>query len=210
MVRGIAALLLASALIGAQPTVAATPLLKRIVLTPGQIGAGYRMHMIAQGNIVKNQVTLDLCDLEFPSERLRKARLQMAYLHPGGVTQISNEVVSYMTGGAIRALLELHEALKTCPRHPVTGPVQGSVPTRHRLTRLTVPHLSLPYLAVLDHLSARIGGKRVSRSAIAVYEIRGNVLSAIYTDGTGSISAQRRVAFRAAAASAKNLTRALP
>ena len=74
MVRGIAALLLASALIGAQPTVAATPLLKRIVLTPGQIGAGYRMHMIAQGNIVKNQVTLDLCDLEFPSERLRKAR----------------------------------------------------------------------------------------------------------------------------------------
>ena len=55
MVRGIAALFLASALMGAQPTVAATPLLKRIVLAPRQIGAGYRMHMIAQGNIVKNQ-----------------------------------------------------------------------------------------------------------------------------------------------------------
>jgi hypothetical protein len=208
--RRIAALVLVVAVVGVAPSAAAAPLLKRIVLTPRQVGTGYRMRMLDQGDVVKNQVSLDLCDFRFPSERLRTGRLQFVYLHGGEITQVSNEVVSYRAGGARRALAELRKALTACPRHPVIGPVHVSVPTTHRLTRLGVHGLSLSYVAVLDRVSGTIRGKKVTRSGIAVYEIRGNVLSAIYTDGRGSISAQRKVAFHSATESAKNLTHALP
>jgi hypothetical protein len=208
--RSVAAVLLVAALAGVARGAAATPLLERIVLTPAQVGAGYRMRMLPQGDVVKHQVSLDLCDFAFPSDGLRTGRLQVAYLHGGHVPQISNEVLSYTAGGTKAALAELNRALATCPARPMTGPVSGSVPTTHRLSRLVVPHLSLAYVAVHDQASARIRGKTVRRSAVAVYEVRRNVLSAIYSDGTGSLAAQEELTFHAANASARNLTRALP
>ncbi len=45
---------------------------------------------------------------------------------------------------------------------------------------------------------------------MAVYEVRRNVLSAIYSDGAGSLAAQEKLTFHAASESARNLTRALP
>jgi len=207
--RRVAAVLLVAAAVGVAPGAASTPLLKRIVLAPTQVGAGYRMRMLPQGDVVKNQVSLDLCDFAFPTDRLRTGRLQVAYLHAGKVPQISNEVLSYTAGGARVALAELNRAFATCPTRPMKGPVSGSVPTTHRLSRLVVPHLSPAYIAVLDRASARVRGKTVSNSAVAVYEVRGNVLSAIYTDGTGSLTAQEHVAFPAATESAGNLMHAV-
>ena len=180
------------------------------MLTPQQVGTGYTMHMLPQGNLVKNQVSLDLCDFRFASERLRTHRLQMAYLHAGRVPQVSNEVVSYKPGGARHALGELAGAYASCPAHPTVGPVQGAAPTRHRLIRVVVPHLSAPYLAVVDRATATIQGKWRAWTGVAIYQIRGNVLSAVYTDGTGSVKAQLVVAFHAALQSADNLRRTAP
>src|SRR5881275_29739 len=66
--RRVAAVLVVVALAGVARGAAATPLLQRIVLTPAQVGAGYRMRMLPQGDVVKNQVSLDLCDFAFPSD----------------------------------------------------------------------------------------------------------------------------------------------
>ena len=195
--------------VAATNAVAAVPSLERVLLQPNQVGAGYLMRKFEQGSVVKNQVSLDLCGFIFPSERLRTGRLQVAYLHDGGVTQLSNEVVSYRGGGARQALVELRRAVTRCPRSPVRGPVQGTVPIAHRLTRITDARLLKPYVAVVDRNTASVNGKRMVKWAVSVYQIRGNILSAVYTDGTGSVSAQRRIALHAASESAKNLRQAV-
>jgi hypothetical protein len=193
----------------ATKVIAAVPSLDRVLLEPKQVGDGYLMRKFEQGDVVKNQVSLDLCGFIFPSERLRTARLQVAYLHSGGVTQLSNEVVSYRGRGARQAVTELRQAVTRCPRRPVRGPVRGTVPIAHRLTRITDARLLKPYIAVVDRNTASINGKRVVKWSVSVYQIRRNVLSAIYTDGTGSVPAQRRIALHAASESAKNLREAI-
>ena len=185
--------------------VAAGPLLERVLLQPGQVGAGYLMSKFEQGSVVTNQVSLDLCGFRFPSESLRTGRLQVAYLHDGRVTQVSNEVVSYRGRGTVQALTELRRAVTRCPRFAVRGPVVGAVPIAHRLTRITDARLLKPYVAVVDRNTAVVNGRRAVKWNVRVYQIRGNVLSAIYTDGRGTVAAQRRVALHAASESAKNL-----
>lgn len=189
---------------------AAGPVLERVLLQPSQVGAGYSMSKFEGGSVVKGQVSLDLCGFIFPSERLRTGRLQVAYLHGGGVTQISNEVVSYRGRGVRQALTELRRAVTRCPRVPVRGPVQGAVPIAHRLTRITDRRLLKPYVAVLDRNTAVVGGRRLVKWSVGVYQIRGNILSAIYTDGRGTAAAQKRVALHAASEAAKNLRQAIP
>jgi hypothetical protein len=199
-------------LLGAATTdvVAAGPLLERVLLQPNQVGAGYTMSKFEQGSVVRNQVSLDLCGFRFPSERLRTGRLQVAYLHDGAVTQVSNEVVSYRGRGTQQALTELRRAVTRCPRVAVRGPVVGAVPIAHRLTRITDARLLKPYVAVADRNTAVVNGRRVVKWNIRVYQVRGGILSAIYTDGRGSVAAQRRVALHAASAAAKNLRQAIP
>ena len=187
----------------------AGPLLERVLLQPNQVGDGYLMSKFEQGSVVTNQVSLDLCGFRFPSERLRSGRLQVAYLHDGGVTQLSNEVVSYRGRGTQQALTELRRAVTRCPRVAIRGPVVGAVPIAHRLTRITDARLLKPYVAVVDRNTAVVNGKRVVKWNVRVYQVRGSVLSGIYTDGRGSVAAQKRVALHAASESAKNLRQAI-
>jgi hypothetical protein len=191
----------------AAPTaaLAAAPSLRTIVLRPSQVGAGYRMAVIPGGDRVKGQVTLDLCGQRFASEKLRVARLQVAYGHRGKVPQLSNEVVRYRPGGARQALRELRHAATHCPKGPVTGPVRGVGPIRYRLTRVTDSRLLKQYVAVVMHAQGLISGRPVRITAFLAYQIRGDVLSAVYTDGTGTADVQRRFGLHAAAASAKRL-----
>jgi hypothetical protein len=196
--------------VAATNVTAAGPLLERVLLQPNQVGDGYMMSKFEQGSVVTNQVSLDLCGFRFPSERLRTGRLQVAYLHDGGITQVSNEVVSYRGRGTQQALTELRRAVTRCPRVAVRGPIVGAVPIAHRLTRITDARLLKPYVAVVDRNTAVVNGRRVVKWNVRVYQVRGNVLSAIYTDGRGSVAAQRRVALHAASESAKNLRQAIP
>jgi len=189
--------------------VAAGPLLERVLLQPNQVGAGYLMSKFEGGSVVTNQVSLDLCGFRFPSERLRTGRLQVAYLHDGGVTQLSNEVVSYRGRGTQQALTELRRAVARCPREAVLGPVVGAVPIAHRLTRITDARLLKPYVAVLDRNTAVVNGRHTVKWNVRVYQVRGNILSAVYTDGRGTVAAQRRLALHAASAAAKNLRQAI-
>lgn len=194
----------------AVPASAATPLLQRVLLRPGQVGAGYQLLRFKQGNVVTGQVTLDLCGFSFKSERLRVARRQVAYLRHGKVVQLSNEVVRYRHGGAQQALRELRSAAARCPRGPVSGPVRGVGPITYRVTRITDRRLLPAHLAVLVHGVGKVNGPYVDTTVLQVFQVRGDVLSGVYTDGTGGIRAQRRVGLHAAAESAKNMKRFTP
>jgi hypothetical protein len=201
-------LLAAVALAAAAPVGAAVvkaPSLASIVLRPGEVGKGFHMLVIPGGNRVQGQVTLDLCGQVFPSEKLRIARLQVGYLDAGNHPLLSNEVVRYRPGGAAQAMRELQHVATHCPKGPVTGPVHGVGPIRYRLTRVTDRRLLKPYLAVIEHGTGKTNGHRVNFTAFGVYQIRKNVLSAIYTTGEGSIQAQRRLGLRAAVKSEARL-----
>jgi hypothetical protein len=180
--------------------------LNRVVLRAVQVGPGYQLHQRPDGQGVRGLVTLDLCGFTFPSERLRTARLQVNYVHPGNVVGVSNEVVTYRRGGAAQALAEVTHAAAHCPHGPVKSTVVGVPPLTYRITRLTDPRLLPGYAAFLVHLTGTVRGRRLSETDVAVYQIHADVLSGVY--GYGSTLAMRRqVTLHAAEQSAKNLLR---
>jgi hypothetical protein len=56
------------------------------------------------------------------------------------------------------------------------------------------------------HVKGRSNGRRVDEVHFAVYQVHGDVLSAVYTFG-GSMAARQAMAFNTAAQAAANLTR---
>jgi hypothetical protein len=162
-----------------------------LALKAAQVGPGYRAQVIPGGRQVKGRVTLDLCGFSYVSDTFRTSRIQLGYQHPRKALALSNEVVRYRATGAQRARNELNLAVKRCP-------------SSWKLTRLRDARL-LPISLALD---ARITGTRNGKPAVAnvlfVYQIQGNVLSAVYTYG-GTAAARRSFGMRAAALSAKNL-----
>jgi hypothetical protein len=207
MRRLLSVLIVAAGLIGAVAHASGTqsPALSKLALRPAQVGSGYRMALIPGGNRVSGQVSLDLCGQRFPSETQRTGRLQVAYRHQGNVVQISNELVRYRSGAAREAMRELRNVAAHCPRGPVTGPVRGVGPLTYRLTPLTDERLLGQHVAVKMRVTGRIGGKPLNETAIAVYQIRGDVLSAVYTDGHGTLADRVRVGLHAAEQSADKL-----
>lgn len=205
--RRVLLLAIAAALVAAATGAAAAPSLRSIVLSPAQVGVGYRMSVIPGGTVVNGQVTLDLCGATFPSESLRVARLQVSYARPGRALQISNEVVRYQPGDAQQALREVTHAANHCPRGPVQGPIAGTPPVTYRLTKITDPRLLPGYLALRVHLTGNYQGKRVVVNAVGVYQAKGDVFSGVYTNGHGTPAAQLQLGLHAAEESAKNLRR---
>jgi hypothetical protein len=175
-----------------------------IVLRAPQVGPGYRAHVIPGGLKVRGQVTLDLCGFKYRSEALRTERIQLAYKRRGSALQLSNEVVRYRAGGSSLALREVAHAVAHCPRGPVTTPYQGLSQVVFRIKTLRFPGLLPRSIALQIHVSGSSQGQRFSLTSIGVYQVRGPVLSGVYTAG-GSIAAQKRFALHAAHQSAKNL-----
>ena len=174
------------------------------MLRPAQVGPGHAPQLFPNGTVVQGQVSLDLCGFTFRSEALRTARVQMAYLKPRAAVQVSNEVVTYRRDGARKALAELRQAVRSCPREAVSGPAAGVGPIRYRVTRIRAMRLLPGALALEVRIVGRINARPVDLRATFVYQVRGSVLSAVYTYG-GAPEVRRRLALRAAAASAKNL-----
>jgi hypothetical protein len=123
--------------------------------------------------------------------------------------QLSNEVVTYRKGGALQAMAELAYAITHCPKKAVRSTVRGVPPLRYALTPLSDANL-LPDTIALEIRITGTVGKRVEHStAVAVYQIDGDVLSGVYSAAPNRVAPARQIRFalHAAEASAANLTR---
>jgi hypothetical protein len=171
-----------------------------LVVTTAQLGAGWDSRLIAGGDQVHGQVTLDLCGGGYRSEALRTARLQMAYRD--GKVEISNEVVKYGGNGASLAYQELLQRIAHCPG-TVTMPEAGGVKAHWTLTRLaTRPGLVSKTIAVGITVTAQGHETR----GISVFQFDGPWLAAVYSFETSAPAAA--AVYTAAAVEAQNLAKA--
>jgi hypothetical protein len=184
--------------------------LAHLILKPSEVGRGYRLQQRPDGRGVRGYVTLDLCGLSFPSERLRTARLQVNYVHAGRAVEVSNEIVTYRQGGAPEAISEVGYAVTHCPRRPVSSTIQGVGPLTYRLAEISDPRLLPDHVALRLHVSGVANQRRVDMTTIAVYQVHANTLSGIYTYGDKGITVaeQIHIGLRAAEASAREIRRA--
>ena len=182
------------------------PDLTHTVLSGAQVGAGYKLQTFPGGDSVIGESTLDLCAGNYPSEALRVGRLQVRYTHPGHFVYVSNEVVTYVPGGAQQALSEVTKEAKACTKKPVVIH-SGGTTTTFRLTPLADPGLPANAVAVRIVATSTAGKKRVVRRGVAIYQVKGNTLSGVYAfSQTGTTPADAaRVGLHAAVESARNL-----
>lgn len=171
----------------------AVPPVADLALRGSEVGPGYRAQVIPGGRQVKGKVTLDLCGFRYPSDALRTSRIQMVYQHPRDPLVLSNEVVRYRGNGARQAIGELEWAAAHCPKG-------------NKITRMYDPRLPLLSVAVANQFSAMRNGKRVVAGVLLVYQVHGNVLSAVYVYG-GTAATRKRFGLGAAAVSASKLRR---
>jgi hypothetical protein len=182
------------------------PDLSHVVLSGAQVGTGYKLQTFPFGNSFIGEPTLDLCAGSYASETLRTGRLQVRYTHAGMAPSVSNEVVTYASGGAQQALQEVGNVARSCARRPVVLK-SGAASETFRVTPITDPRLPAGSIAVKLNITSVNGKKRVDQTGIAIYQVKGNTLSGVYTfvsKGTTFAEAQR-VAFHAAEQSAHNL-----
>ena len=160
--------------------------------------------MIPGGKLVQGETTLDFCDQKYPSEALRTARLQAVYTTKGSNFGASNEVVTYQAGGAKQALLEVKHASTNCPDGRVPNAPKGVTNLVRHTQLISDPHLLPGAIAILQTESATVKGKRLTHQTIAVYQVRGNVLSGVYGYGN-TLAAVEKLTLHAAEQSAANL-----
>ena len=195
---------------------AATPSVPSLILKPAQVGKGYVLFARSDGFGLKTR-TLDLCGVtNYPSEKLRTARLQVNYLKQHGTFGLSNEVVAYKPGGTAQALRELAQHATTCPHHAISPGEQGLPPLTFQITRLRDSGLLPGALAVQIHVTskAKVNGKPVDDTSCAVYQRHGNVLSGVYSflvpGAHGAVGDQVKFCLHAAEQSAKDLLGGAP
>jgi hypothetical protein len=189
-----------------------TPDVTKLILTPAQVGPGYVLLQRSDGFGVTNTVTMDLCGRSgYPSETLRKARLQVNYLKMNSTLGLSNEVVVYKKGGAAQAMREVIHHATTCPTTPIaTDP--SLPPLRFTITRLASSKLLRGSLAVRVRVrgtvpvrvKGKVRSKHVDQTSYAVYQRLGDVLTGTYSFGPNT-QEQLRFVMHAAQQSAANL-----
>jgi len=185
---------------------ATAPNVAHLVLQPAQVGKGYVMLLGTDSKGVKAQMTMNLCGTDYPSERFRTGRLQVNFLKQGSNVGISNEVVTYRSGGAAQAMREAFAHAANCPNKPIYSGIKGVPKLTFHVSRVSDPRLLKGYLAVRIDSTGTVKGKHVAQTSFAVYQRRGNVLSGVYSFGSGA-AAQLALCLHAAEQSAKNLRR---
>ena len=197
-----------AAAVAATTSAAATvqaPDVAKLLLAPSQVGRGYLMLQRRDGFGVKGTVTMDLCGRSgYPSEALRRSRLQVNYLKRNTILGLSNEVVSYRDGGAAQAIREAVQHARTCPHHPILTGDPTLPPLLFRITRIEAPRLLPGYLAVRVRVTGTIQGKHIDETSYAIYQRLGNVLSGTYSFGPAT-NEQLRFVVHAAQQSALDL-----
>jgi hypothetical protein len=184
-----------------------SPDLSPVVLKGSQVGQGYKLAAFPGGTSFIGEPTLDLCAASYPSETLRTGRLQVEYTHPKKTVSVSNEVVTYVTGGAKQALAEVTKVARSCAAKAVVKKANG-VTFVYKATPLRDP--KLPGALTVKIVEEQSKGKQhVTQTGVAVYQINGNTLSGVYVfvDKGTTFADAERVAFHAAEQSKKNLSK---
>jgi hypothetical protein len=177
---------------------------ERAVLKAAEVGPGSIVRQIPGGDVVKGQVTLDLCGFDFTSEARRVARLQVSFIrNTGGGPFLSNEVVAYRPGGAAKAMSELRTAVAHCPAGFVRSRVAGAGLLKNRFNRIRSSRFLPGAIGLIDHITEKVKGKTLHFDSLLVYQARGNILSGVYSFG----AAQLPVVVHASEQSALNLKR---
>ncbi len=185
--------------------ITATTDIAKLLLTPQQVGPGYRLVQRPDGHGLKGIATLDLCGYRFASEKLRTNRLQVNYVHSGRTVTLSNEIVAYQPGGAVQALEEVAYAATHCPSAPLKSLSKGVSAVSYRILPVPlVEPLPAGALAYAVTISLTYEGEHTQQSDIVVYQIRGNVLSGVYGYG-GTLAARTQATLASAMKSSRNL-----
>ena len=165
------------------------------------------MRVIPASEVEYTPRALDLCAFDFPSEKLRTDRLQVNYERSSTSVSISNEVVTYRPGKAAQAIAEARYAATHCPTAGRVSPYFGGPPATFRLTMLADSRLPSGYVALHAHVATVVKGQREEITSIAIYQVRGDVVSIVYVyPGKGTTAGQlQQAAFHAAEAVAHNL-----
>ena len=184
----------------------AAPNLNTAILRPAQVGKGYGVYARQDGFGVKAAPTLDLCGRKgYASEKLRVDRLQVNYLKRNSTLGLSNEVVRYKPGGAVKAIREVAQHASSCPHTPISTGQSGVGPVRFTITPVRDAKLLKGYVAVRVHAVGKLtSGKKVDDISYAIYQRVGDVLSGVYSFGPDT-PAQLQLALHAAEQSAKIL-----
>jgi hypothetical protein len=165
----------------AQPT--DQKILKAVSWQSGDLADGYEAVPYESGDEVENQVTLDLCGGDFPSEARRTARWQVGVdTKTEKPVSASIEAVLYDTpGGAEQALAEARAAQTNCPDEFVEAAVAETPPAK--FTFAAAPDKRWPQTAGVDRfaVAARVEPQgEEAFPAIAVYQQRGRLLVGFY------------------------------
>jgi hypothetical protein len=105
--------------------------LQRVSLQQSDVRSGNRVRLYPDGDTVKDEVSLDLCNADFASEVDRVLRHQVGIdtgtdVAPG----VSTEAIMYNSStAAATATSELQAARTQCPRKPVPSPVADTPPS---------------------------------------------------------------------------------
>jgi hypothetical protein len=175
--------------------------LDKYLLSPADLGAGTLMALISGGRSVSDQATLDFCNFDYTSERLRTARVQVQYV--SGSQAASNEFVRYRAGGAASAYSEIQKAVSGCPstyREP--GGVVSQIKRVTGLTGLVPKNVAVTFAST----ATTQGGVSTVWTAV-VYQFDGDYFSGVYVYGTDKARVQS-VAAALSAKSAKYLAEA--
>jgi hypothetical protein len=160
--------------------------LSGLVVRQADLPSSSSVQLIPGGNQVADQVTLDLCNGSFPSESLRKARLQVAAVDAQGAVTLSTEAVLYADGGATaQAFAELSSVAASCPSTPVSSPVGGTPVTT---VFGPAPDGAWPQTATVERRAFAFTTTLRSgqpNQNIAVYLRRGAVLLGLYFPDPG-------------------------
>lgn len=186
---------------GQPPSSGAGPL-DSYLLPPSAVGAGTVMALIPGGRSVTDQATLDFCNVNYSSENLRAARVQVQYIGTSGQTA-SNEFVRYRSGGGAAAFGELQKAIAGCPSS--YNESAGQVSDIHRLNGVSG---LVRNSAAVSFTSTFTGVTGVVHEATTViYQFDGDYFSGVYVYGANAATVQAAAA-KLAAASAKLLAEA--
>ena len=164
-------------------------LVRAVELRPEDLPGDYGANQMEDGDLVEGEVTLDMCGATFPSEDLRTARHQVAYLGPGD--SISSETVTYEPGGAEQAMGELRDAVAQCPKGFIEGP-----PTY----KVKISPLPVESDWQADTIAMRVTftpkeGRRWRSSGAAIYQRLDDAITAVYVFAGPETSAELAAGF---------------
>ena len=163
------------------PSTPADNILSGLVLHQSDVVDSLTVDTIRGGTDTTGEVTLDLCNADFPSERLRAARLQVVAADQAGDVALSTEAVLYTsTDGGAQAMAELTLAAQHCP----AGPVRSAVGEPDAATHFNPsPDGSWPSVPSVDRQAHDFTATDAAggvRHLVAVYLRRGRVLMGLY------------------------------